>query len=217
VRTWAVIGFGIAAVGMAAALFGACSGGARMPHSGMASEVGRSAASGAPMMPATASTGTPSSTAVGLDAGEALDAGTAAAAAELGAAPSDCQEPRARLMLPDGGVVFNNAMTSADAGFVDRTQGVLDALGARAARFQCCFDPWARETPGGRGELLLVVDLEPDGRVREATVQADRSTISRPDTVRCVIDVARQTSYPASPVGRPTLVEYPLLVADGSG
>jgi hypothetical protein len=114
-------------------------------------------------------------------------------------------------------VVFNNAMTSADAGLMDRTQGVLDALTARAERFRCCFDPWARETPGGRAELLLVVDLEPDGRVRETTVDADRSTISRPDAVRCVLDVARQTTFPASPANRPTLVELPLLVAgDGA-
>jgi hypothetical protein len=218
VRTWALLGIGIAAAAMAAALVGACSSGGRMPHSGMASGAARVAAGSAPTSPVAATSPPPASPASGGDAGGALDASTASAAAELGATPSDCREPRVRLLLPDGGVVFNNAMTSADAGLADRTQGVLDALGAQADRFRCCFNPWASDTPGGRAELLLVVDLEPDGRVREATVDADRSTISRADTIRCVLDVARQTSFPASPAGRPTLAEVPLLVAvDSSG
>ena len=223
-RPWALLGVAIATAIMAAVLFGACSGGGRSQHHEVVPGTGQPSLVGRPTESASTQPLPPSSTppasasaASRSDAGDALDAGAQIAAATVDAAPSECHNPTARLLLPDGGVVFNNAMTSADAGYLDRTQGVLEALGAQADRLRCCFDPWSRDTPGGRGQVLVVLDLEPDGRLRHASVEAERSTISRPDAVRCVLDVVRRAAFPASPTGKPTLVEFPLQVVGGTG
>lgn len=112
-------------------------------------------------------------------------------------------------------MVFNNAMTSADAGFIDRMQGTLDALGGESRRFRCCFDSWTKAHPGEEGKLLLLVDLEPGGEVRRAAVDASRSTVSDALVIECVAYVARTTTFPSSPTNRETLVEYPFVVASG--
>ena len=219
----------IAAALTAAVLSGACSGAGLLQQHASTSEPAAPRSGGTPMPSASAesllSTATLSTSTTAIadssaplaDREDRLDAGAAAAAAMAGAAPSECPDPKAQLLLPDGGIVFNNAMTSADAGYLDRTQGVIDVLSAQAARFRCCFDPWSRETPNGRGQVLLVLELEPDGRLRQAHVEAERSTISRPDAWRCVLDVAQRTPFPASPAGKPTLVEFPLQVVGSSG
>jgi hypothetical protein len=224
VRPWTLLGVAIATAIMAAVLFGACSGGGRLQHRGVLPGTGQPSPGATPTESASAQPLLPNATppasgsaASRSDAGDALDAGAQNLAATVGAAPPECRNPTARLLLPDGGVVFNNAMTSADAGYLDRTQGVLEALGAQADLLRCCFDPWSRDTPGGRGQLLVVLDLEPDGRLRNASVEAERSTISRPDAVRCVLDVMRRAAFPASPTGKPTLVEFPLQVVGGTG
>jgi hypothetical protein len=209
---------------MAAVLFGACSGAERPQQRSLAPDAGEPSLGAAPMpsvaghaLPPSAPGADCGSSASGPAAGGALDASAPGSAAAAEAAPSECHDPTAQLLLPDGGIVFNNAMTSADAGYLDRTQAVVEALSAQAERFRCCFDPWSRETPGGRGQVLLVLDLEPDGRLRQAHVEAERSTISRPDAWRCVLDVAQRTPFPASPAGKPTLVEFPLQVVGSSG
>jgi hypothetical protein len=224
VRAWILLGTGVAAAIMAAALFGACSGGGRVPHSGALPATAATTAPPTPTGSGSSSGQSPGAGPTGaeavasrLDAGDGLDAGAAEQARDAPAAPSDCRDPVARLLLPDGGVVFNNALTAADAGYVDRTSGILEALGKQAGRFRCCFDPWSRETPGAHGELLLLLELAPDGVVKDASTEAARSTISRPDAVRCVLDVARHTAFPPSPVGKPTLVEYPLEVVGTAG
>ena len=223
-RAWILLGTGTAAAIMAAALFGACSGGGRAPHPGATPAAGSTAAA-ATTPGAGSSNGQPPSpgatsslaAAPRTDGGDGLDAGPGEQAPDAPAAPSECRDPVAQLVLPDGGVVFNNALTAADAGYVDRTSGILEALGKQSSRLRCCFDPWSRETPGAHGELLLLLDLAPDGSVKDASTEAARSTISRQDAVRCVLDVARHTPFPPSPVGKPTLVEYPLEVVGNAG
>jgi hypothetical protein len=136
------------------------------------------------------------------------------AAAEAALKARSCTDPvTAILNHPDGGVVFNNAMTSVDAGFIDRTQGVLDALSQQATAFRCCFDGWLRAHPGAEEKVMLRVVLTGDGQVEDAAVDPSRSSVSDAVTVGCVVGVARDTPYPKSPTGKQTVVEYPLRVA----
>jgi hypothetical protein len=135
--------------------------------------------------------------------------------ATAAADPSRCDSPRARIVNapPDAGVVFNNAMTAADAGHIDRTRGVIDTLAAAATAFRCCFDAWDAGTSGAEGWLMLRVVLDPDGAVREATTDPRRSTIDAIQVAQCVADVARGLDYPPSPTGKQTTVEYPFRIA----
>lgn len=129
-------------------------------------------------------------------------------------AMQQCSSPRVSILnIPDGGVVFNNAMTSADAGFIDRTQGIIDVLVGLSSEVRCCLEPWAEQHPTGEGSLVLILDLDPAGNVERVDIDAQRSNITEISSIRCVLDVARRGHYPESPTGSPTKVEYPLEVA----
>ncbi|MBW2457571.1 MAG: hypothetical protein JRI68_23900 [Deltaproteobacteria bacterium] len=166
--------------------------------------------------PAPSTTGGPLATAPATDAGAGeSDGATGATTTAAARAARQCDDPiGAILNLPDGGVIFNNAMTSADAGSLDRGQGIIDALVARAPQFRCCLDPWLRARPDQEAKLLLRVSLDPSGRVTEVGLDSSRSTVDDELAVTCARLVAEETSYPASPSKRATIVELPLrLVA----
>ncbi len=148
-----------------------------------------------------------------MDGGlEATDSQTDTSAAAARAA-QQCDNPIAAIInQPDGGVIFNNAMTSADAGSLDRGHEIINALTARAQRFRCCFDPWLRAHPDREAKLLVQVTLDAAGRVTDVSVDPSRSTITDDVAVSCVITVATETRYPASPSGRETILEYPFRV-----
>jgi hypothetical protein len=130
------------------------------------------------------------------------------------AAARRCDAPTATITnQPDGGVIFNNALTSADAGSIDRGQGVLDALAGNATAFRCCVNAWLRDHPGREEQLMLRLELAADGSVEGASVDQARSTLDDAVTRGCVTAVARDTSYPPSPEGKETIVMYPIRVA----
>lgn len=125
-----------------------------------------------------------------------------------------CDEPLAAITnQPDGGVIFNNAMTSADAGKIDRGREVLDALSRQAISFRCCVNDWMHHHPDKQGQVMLQLELAPDGSVEHASVDDSRTTIEDDIAIACVVAVARDGSYPPSPRGVPTLVSYPIRVA----
>jgi len=143
--------------------------------------------------------GQPSATSAPSQPGEAME-------------PRQCDDPRVDILNhPDGGVVFNNAMTSADAGFIDRTEPSIQALAAKAAEFRCCLAKWV-STHEGEQRLMLRVHLAADGRVSESRVDASRSDVDDSATLRCLELAAREARFPASPAGKDTWLEYPLRV-----
>jgi len=206
---WSALG----ALGLAtAASFSACSGLSPTPQPRPFDEArAPSAPVGAPSGPSPSDRGRTAPGPQGeLDAGAG---GTPDALAPGLAAAAQCDEPRTAIVHHgDGGVVFNNAMTSADAGFIDRTQATIDALVGESQRFRCCFDLWGRGRPGERGELMLLLELAPDGQLRAARVDDERTTVDHLEARACVLDVARGIRYPASPTGRVTWIEYPFRV-----
>lgn len=118
---------------------------------------------------------------------------------------SECAAPRSQISsFPDGGVIFNNAMTSADAGFIDRTAGVLEALMAERNGFACCLDH------AGRDEVAtaLVVTIQPSGAIEEAHL-ADPNSVAE-EAAACLVEVATRVVFPASPTDKPTVVKLPL-------
>ncbi len=187
--------------------FGACRTGAgKLAPTATSTPSSASALASAPQVPATSAQNLSSAQAAVVDSGtsDAEKWRTEVSKARACTAPNT-----AILNHPDGGVVFNNAMTSADAGFIDRTQATLDAIAAQASSFVCCFDVWTKLNPSKEGAIMLRVTLAPDGDVREAKVDPQRSSVAEPLTVACVEQVAASIDYPASPTGKQTVVEYP--------
>ena len=154
---------------------------------------------------------------VAATATAAVDAGVDPAAARKAA---ECASPRSVIANePAGGVVFNNAMTSADAGFIDRTQGVLDAIRGRSHALRCCLDrAFDGDADGGSAELraLLVITLSPDGASAEARIDEARSDLKDQVARACLVVAAQETPYPASPTNKTTIVEYPLVARLGA-
>ncbi len=105
---------------------------------------------------------------------------------------------------PADAVVFNNAMTSVDAGFIDRTQGVLDVITSQSKALSCCFDNASTSDPLG---VMLEMTLTPDGKPNVA-INTKLSTTPDGLVHQCIAILLEQASYPASPTNRETQVEY---------
>ena len=110
---------------------------------------------------------------------------------------------------PEGGVVMNNAMTSADAGSSDRLQPLVDAIKARRDGFRCCFDLYARKHPGAQGRVTWQLKLKPDGTFEEATIVRDKSDVTAPQVESCMAELAKSTTWARSPSGKETVLTYP--------
>lgn len=119
---------------------------------------------------------------------------------------ADCKEMLSEITneAPDGGVVMNNAMTAADAGASDRLQPMIDLMKAKRDAFRCCFDLWGQKNRGAEGSITFVINLKPDGALKEAHVDQERSKIRAPEVDSCMVDLAKTLTYPKSPSGKET-------------
>jgi len=200
-----IVGSVLVAGLLGAIAFAACSG-----HTPARGPAPTSSATAAPETTSVASaTAAPATGGTNADAGSSPQERLAADAK----AARSCEAPLANITShPDGGTIFNNALTSADAGSTDRARGVIDVLGAQAQQFRCCFNALVTSKPAEEAKLMLQVTLSPDGSVADAVVDPKRSNVDDALTIACVVGVARDASYPESPVGKVTLVEYPFRV-----
>jgi hypothetical protein len=185
--------------------------------SGIAAAAGFAACSGGAPSPPKPAPAAPPPTQAGELTAQPPEGG---AAGDAGAISWSCESPRGAILeAPDGGVVFNNAMTSADAGQLDRGAAILATLGEQSQQILCCFDGWLDEHPGEEAEVLLELLLEADGRVIDAGVTSKRVADER--LTRCLAGLAQATTFPPSPRDSGTLVKYPIRVGsrlgDGGG
>jgi hypothetical protein len=213
VRKSLLVGIGVvAAAWVPAMLFGACRGGRSAPAESPPAERPGPAQHGS-ATDVTAGSGAAADPPPPADAGSTDGQRSTSDVEELRALQS-CSEPLITIVnTPDGGVVFNNAMTSADAGFIDRTGGIIDALVEQSDRIRCCLTPWAAQQSNAEGTLMLLLELDAAGQVLRADTDVERSTITDGLAVRCVLDAARQVRFPESPTGSPTKVEFPFVFA----
>lgn len=72
-----------------------------------------------------------------------------------------------------------------------------------------CYEKALKQTPGLKGDLVVHFTLKPNGKVKEAMLNRERSTITDPGVVNCVIDVIRSLEYPKSSKGFESSVNYP--------
>ncbi|XYI00530.1 AgmX/PglI C-terminal domain-containing protein [Sorangium sp. So ce1128] len=195
---------------LAATLFAACSSGTAPPSPPESASPG---ASPPPASQPTGATESPSAAAApgAADQGTAAPAQPAAGRKKAPETVEDCKAIASEITNepPDGGVVMNNAMTSADAGSSDRLQPLVDAIKARRDGFRCCFDLYARKNPGAQGRVTWQLKLKPDGTFEEATIVRDKSDVTAPQVESCMEELARSIAWARSPSGKETVLTYP--------
>ena len=72
-----------------------------------------------------------------------------------------------------------------------------------------CYEKALKQVPNLKGDLVIHFTLRPNGKVKEAMLNRERSTITEPSVVNCVIDVIRSLEYPKSSKGFESSVNYP--------
>jgi hypothetical protein len=137
----------------------------------------------------------------------------AAATAEPAAAPpaNAGPEPAESSAPPSAAAPAPAAESAAPAEQEDeRTMEVIAAVvKANRQKARDCYEKALKQTPGLKGDLVIHFTLKPNGKVKEATLNRERSTITEPSVVSCVIDVIRSLEYPKSSKGFESTINYP--------
>lgn len=129
-------------------------------------------------------------------------------------AARQCETPTAEITNapPENAVVFNNAQTDPDAGYIDRLAAIVATIRGTTA-FRCCFDAWQTQHPNEELKVMLQITLDPKGSVKETGADPKRSSSDDAVLLGCLGAVAQGSSFPPSPTGKDTQVDYPFVVA----
>ena len=84
-------------------------------------------------------------------------------------------------------------------------QTVLD----NRARFRTCYDVVQEKEPAIQGDMTIYFVLGSQGRVQEASLNEQRSTLKHTEVAKCIITELRKVQFPASSKGLETKVNYP--------
>lgn len=72
-----------------------------------------------------------------------------------------------------------------------------------------CFDKAKKDLPDLKGDMVIHFVVDPDGKVKKAELNQERSTIKSPAVVDCSIKVLQGIKFPPSSRGMDTTVNYP--------
>jgi hypothetical protein len=72
-----------------------------------------------------------------------------------------------------------------------------------------CFDKAKKDLPDLKGDMVIHFVIDPDGKVKKADLNQERSTIKSPAVVDCSIKVIQGIKFPPSSRGMDTTVNYP--------
>ena len=91
-----------------------------------------------------------------------------------------------------------------------RTTEVIAAIVKKnREQARACYEKVLKDKPGLKGDLVIQFVLKPDGAVKSAELNQERSTLSEPAIVKCVVDVIKSLKFPASSRGMETKANYP--------
>lgn len=72
-----------------------------------------------------------------------------------------------------------------------------------------CFDKAKKDLPDLKGDMVIHFVVDPDGKVKKADLNQERSTIKSPAVVDCSIKLILGIKFPPSSRGMDTTVNYP--------
>jgi outer membrane biosynthesis protein TonB len=72
-----------------------------------------------------------------------------------------------------------------------------------------CFDKAKKDLPDLKGDMVIHFVVDPEGKVKKAELNQERSTIKSPVVVDCSIKILQGIKFPPSSRGMDTTVNYP--------
>jgi hypothetical protein len=72
-----------------------------------------------------------------------------------------------------------------------------------------CYEKALKQIPGLKGDVVIHFTLRPNGKVKQAELNQERSTITEASVSSCVIGVVSAIEFPRSSKGKETSVNYP--------
>jgi hypothetical protein len=104
----------------------------------------------------------------------------------------------------------NNApATNRDAEETRTTAVIQKQIIDNRKPFRACYDKARKEVPDLRGTLTLHFVLDPEGNVKKAEPNLERSDIKTANVTDCAIAVLKGMKFPPSSRGMETTVNYP--------
>ena len=91
-----------------------------------------------------------------------------------------------------------------------RTMEAISAVvKAHRKEARVCYEKALKQIPGLKGDVVIHFILKPNGRMKHAEINEERSTIREAAVTGCVIDVLMALEFPKSSKGMETAVNYP--------
>jgi hypothetical protein len=72
-----------------------------------------------------------------------------------------------------------------------------------------CFDKAKKDLPDLKGDMVIHFVVDPEGKVKKAELNQERSTLKSPAVVDCSVKVISGIKFPPSSRGMDTTVNYP--------
>lgn len=72
-----------------------------------------------------------------------------------------------------------------------------------------CFEKAKKDLPDLKGDMVIHFVIDPEGKVKKADLNQERSTLKSPAVVDCSIKVLSAIKFPPSSRGMDTTVNYP--------
>ncbi len=72
-----------------------------------------------------------------------------------------------------------------------------------------CYDKARKDLPDLKGDMVIHFVLDPEGKVKLAELNVERSTLKSPPVADCAIKVIKSIPFPPSSRGMDTEVNYP--------
>jgi hypothetical protein len=81
-----------------------------------------------------------------------------------------------------------------------------------------CYDKVRKQIPDLAGLMTIHFVLDPEGKVKKAELNLERSEIKAPEVVNCAIDAIKKMHFPPSSRGMESTINYPFsFKPDGGG
>jgi hypothetical protein len=78
-----------------------------------------------------------------------------------------------------------------------------------------CYDKARKDLPSLQGDMIIHFVLDPEGKVKLAELNQERSTLKAPPVVDCALKVIKSISFPPSSRGMESTVNYPFNFTPG--
>ena len=146
----------------------------------------------------------------------ATDATADAPAGEAGDAPADATAEPAVEDSADAAATGDSEAAAAGTGASPLSDGetrtmkvIQQTVLDNRVRFRTCYDAVQEKEPEIQGDMAIYFVLGSQGRVQEASLNEQRSTLKHPEVAKCIITELRKIQFPASSKGLETKVNYP--------